>query len=311
MATSITRRASRRRFGSGKSESPPPTVCGRARRTCRHSPRRRTPSCGPASRSGDRVAERNLWTRRIAADRRSGGSVARSVAYDLVPSIRATCVPTLADARRRRAALETPARGRRRCHHGGRPIVVPGCRSTEFRLVGIPILPRRLPRTWEAMSPECPPAPSVAITASRYRMWAEARRTRGRRGGTLGLVNTTVVLADAWTDEGLDAGVDRRGRTFRSRSGNSGSAAEINAVCRSVSLISFDISPFRTAIHEVSPNRPSGELTPASGLSAWAVIVQNLIYGLAGGSLRARGAADAGLADRHGGATGPSSTVRR
>jgi hypothetical protein len=31
----------------------------------------------------------------------------------------ATCVPTLAYARRRRAALETPARGRRRCHNGG------------------------------------------------------------------------------------------------------------------------------------------------------------------------------------------------
>jgi hypothetical protein len=46
--------------------------------------------------------------------------------------------PTLADARRRRGALETPARGRRRCHHGGRPIVFPGCRRTGFRPVGMP-----------------------------------------------------------------------------------------------------------------------------------------------------------------------------
>ena len=64
-------------------------------------------------------------------------------------------------------------------------------------------------------------------------MWAEARRTRGRLGRTLGPVNTAAVLADAMTDDVPEVGVDRA-VTVSEQTGNSGSAAELNAFCRSV-----------------------------------------------------------------------------
>jgi hypothetical protein len=57
----------------------------------------------------------------------------------------------------------------------------------------------------------------------------------------------------------------------------------------------------RTAIHEVYPNRPEGELTPVSGLSARAVIVQNLIYGWRVAHCGLVMLPTPALADRHGG----------
>ena len=48
-----------------------------------------------------------------------------------------------------------------------------------------------------------------ALPASRYRVWAEARRTRRRRDRTLDRVNTAAVLADAMTDYVLTVGVGR------------------------------------------------------------------------------------------------------
>ena len=54
-----------------------------------------------------------------------------------------------------------------------------------------------------------PPAPLVGIPGSRYHVWAEAGRTRGRRNRTIRPVNTATVLADAMTDYVLSVGVDR------------------------------------------------------------------------------------------------------
>ena len=194
---------------------------------------------------------------------------ARNIGHDdLVPSIRATRVPTLADPRRRRAALGTPRPRRRHCHHGGHPTVVPGCRSTGFQLVGVPAFSADLRRTSETVSPKCPPAPSVAIPASRYHMWAEARRTQGRLGRTLGPVKTAAVLADTRTDDVLEVGVDRAVTRFGAEPGTQDlqpNSQRSAAVCRSTR---FSISPFRTQVHELSPHRPSGEPTPASGLPA-------------------------------------------
>jgi hypothetical protein len=123
-------------------------------------------------------------------------------------------------------------------------------------------------RTSETVSPKCPPAPSVAIPASRYHMWAEARRTQGRLGRTLGLVKTAAVLADTRTDDVLKVGADRAVTRFGAAPGTQDlqpNSQRSAAVCRSTR---FSISPFRTQVHELSPHRPSGEPTPASGLPA-------------------------------------------
>jgi hypothetical protein len=57
--------------------------------------------------------------------------------------------------------------------------------------------------------PDCCRASSIALPATRYRIWAEARRTRRRQGRTLDSVNTAAVLADAMTDYVLTVGVAR------------------------------------------------------------------------------------------------------
>jgi hypothetical protein len=99
-------------------------------------------------------------------------------------------------------------------------------------------------------------------------MWAEARTTQGRLGRTLGHVKTAAVLADTRTDDVLEVGVDRAVTRFGAEPGTQDlqpNSQRSAAACRSTR---FSISPFGTQVHELSPHRPPGEPTPASGLPA-------------------------------------------